>query len=289
MTIDDRQKISQGKTKKMTRLPISLVFLFNVLVALHFPPALAAEPDEDLRALRSEIESLKEGQQAIRQELRDIKELLRDRQPARGPTQDVEFSIKIANDPAKGATDARVTLIEFSDYGCPFCARHTRSVMPQLEKAYIATNKIRYVLRDYPLQSIHPQAPKAHEAAHCAGEQGKHWEMHGQLMANQKNLQVEQLSMYAQRIRVEDLATFDECLASGKYAQKIRSSVVEGAKGGVKGTPSFLLGVTGEDGSVKVLKLIQGAQSYAVFQKAIDELIVTSAVDGTARQAATID
>jgi predicted DsbA family dithiol-disulfide isomerase len=113
--------------------------------------------------------------------------------------------------------------------------------------------------------------------------------MHGELMANQKNLQVEQLSIYAQRIRVEDLATFDECLASGKYAPKIRSSVAEGAKGGAKGTPSFLLGVTGEDGSVKVLKLIQGAQSYAVFQKAIDELIVASAADGTAKQAATVN
>ncbi len=108
-------------------------------------------------------------------------------------------------------------------------------------------------------------------------------------MANQKNLQIEQFAKYAQRIRLADLAAFEECLDSGKYAQRTRDSVTEGARAGVKGTPSFLLGLAEEDGSVMVVKLIQGAQSYTVFQKAIDELLVASAADGAAKQTASID
>ena len=243
----------------------------------------AEEPGEDLGALRNEIESLKTGQEAIRQELREIKELLTNRQQPSSPVSDVDFTLNVANDPVKGAVNARVTLIEFSDYQCPFCARHTHTVLPQLEKEYIDTGKVRYVLRDYPMQSIHPQAPKAHEAAHCAGDQDKYWEMHGQLFANQMNLQAEQLPMYAQRIRLADLAAFERCLDSGKYTESIKASVTEGTLAGVRGTPSFLLGLTDANGSVKAVKLIQGAQSYAVFQKVIDELLVATAADDTTK------
>ena len=126
------------------------------------------------------------------------------------------------------------------------------------------------------MQSIHPQAPKAHEAALCAGDQDKYWEMHGQLFANQMNLQAEQLPMYAQRIRLADLAAFERCLDSGKYTESIKASVTEGTLAGVRGTPSFLLGLTDTNGSVKVVKSIQGAQSYAVFQKVIDELLMAT-------------
>lgn len=258
----------------MKRLPTSHLLCVAALTISHFQFASAEEPDEELRALRGEIESLKTGQAAIRQELRDIKELLTNRPQPSSPVSDINFTLNVAHAPVKGAVNARVTLIEFSDYQCPFCARHTHTVLPQLEKEYIDTGKLRYVLRDYPMQSIHPQAPKAHEAAHCAGDQDKYWEMHGQLFANQLNLKVEQLPKYAQRVRLADLAAFERCLDSGKYTEWTKASVAEGAKAGVTATPSFLLGLTDADGSVKAVKLIQGAQSYAVFQKVIDELLV---------------
>ena len=268
----------------MKRLPTGLLLCFTGLTIPHIQFASAEQPGEELSALRSEIESLKAGQVTIRQDLREIKDLLKNRSQSSSAVSDVDFTLIVANDPVKGAVNARVTLIEFSDYQCPFCARHAQTVLPQLEKNYISTSKLRYVLRDYPMQSIHPQAPKAHEAAHCAGDQDRYWEMRGQLFANQRNLRAEQLSKYAQRVGLADLAAFERCLDSGKYTEWTKTSVAEGTKAGVRGTPSFLLGLTNANGSVKAVKMIQGAHTYAVFQKVIDELLVAIAADNSTKK-----
>ena len=260
----------------MHRLPASLVLCAIAFAIPHGQFASAGESDDELRALRGEIEALKAGQESIRRQLGEIQDLLTNRQQPSGVVSDVDVTLDVSQAPGKGVASARVTLIEFSDYQCPFCARHTRTVLPQLEKEYVNTGKIRYVLRDYPMQSIHPQAPKVHEAALCAGDQDKYWEMHGQLFANQVNLSAEQLSMYAQRIRLADLDAFERCLDSGKFAESIAASINEGMKAGVRGTPSFLLGITDTNGSVRAVKLIQGAQTYATFQQVIDELLAAT-------------
>ena len=228
---------------------------------------------EDLGALRREIEDLKEGQKAIREDLKAIKGLLSASQKARNPVQEVERILKVSDDPTKGNRNATLTLIEFTDYQCPFCGRHTRSVLPQIEKELIDTGKIRYVLRDFPLSSIHPQAAKAHEAAHCAGEQGKYWEMHDQLFANQKDLEADKLVGHAQAAGVSDAPAFQACLDSGKYEARLKASLKEGTEAGIRGTPSFLLGQTKPKGTVKAVKLIRGAQPFPVFQQQIDALL----------------
>jgi len=228
---------------------------------------------EDLGGLQSEIEALKEGQKAIREDLKAIKDLLTAKQKARNPVQDVDLTIKVTDDPAKGKPDAKITLIEFTDYQCPFCSRHTRATLPQLEKDFIETGKIRYVLRDFPLSSLHPQAPKAHEGAHCAGDQGKYWEMHNQLFAHQKELQADKLLDYADDAGVSDMSAFETCLDSGKYEEKTNASLKEGQEAGVRGTPSFLLGHTEANGTVKAVKLIRGALPYSFFQQQIDALL----------------
>lgn len=239
----------------------------------------APSPD-DLRTLRNEIRALKEGQQAIQQQLKDIQKLLTTRARPRSNVQDVNLSVNVAKDPTKGPSDARVTLIEFTDYQCPFCARHTQSVLPQLTKDFIDTGKIRYVLRDFPLASIHKDAAKAHEAAHCAGEQGKYWEMHDQLFAHQRELQADKLAGYAETAGVTDGLAFQACVDSGKYAEQAKASVAEGSKVGVRGTPSFLLGLTEADGTVKATKLIRGAQPYPVFQRHINALLAPPKSEG---------
>jgi protein-disulfide isomerase len=99
--------------------------------------------------------------------------------------QALDAVVAIGDAPVKGNPNAKLTLIEFSDYQCPFCRRHAENTLPSLDKEYIATGKVRYVFHDFPLEAIHPQAFKAAEAAHCAGEQQKYWEMHGRLFANQ--------------------------------------------------------------------------------------------------------
>ena len=98
--------------------------------------------------------------------------------------------MSVGDGPSLGKPDAPVTLIEFSDYQCPFCADDfSKARSPHSRRTYIDTGKVRYVFRDFPLDSLHPQARKAAEAAHCAGEQGKYWEMHDTLFKNQRGSQ----------------------------------------------------------------------------------------------------
>ena len=147
--------------------------------------------------------------------------------------------------------------------------------MPQIEKDYIETGKVKYVVRDFPLESIHPQAFKAHEAANCAGEQGKYWEMHNRLFANQRALGLKALPGHAKAIGL-DLPTFEVCLSSGKHSSEIRADLEEGIKAGVRGTPSFLLGLTEPNSSkIKATQLIRGAQPYSRFKQAIDKLLAS--------------
>jgi protein-disulfide isomerase len=145
--------------------------------------------------------------------------------------------------------------------------------VPRLQREYIDTGKIRYVARDFPLESIHPQAFEAAEAAHCAGDQKAFWEMHGRLFANQRALAPSDLSAHAQALGLDQRA-FEACLASGKYEPRVRQDLADGQKAGVTGTPSFFLGVIQPDGSrVNVVRVLKGAQPYAAFKEAIDTLL----------------
>lgn len=240
------------------------------LLTFFYSHAGFAQTTEELKALTKDLEALKEGQRNIQKELEAIKNLLTGRQ---APPEPQEVVLSVDGDPFKGDKKAKVTLIEFSDYQCPFCARHFRETWPQLEREYIATGKVKYVFRNFPIASIHPQAFKAHEAANCAGEQRKYWEMHDRLFANQNMLGLKDLPAHAQSLEL-DLPKFQQCLESGKQASKIRSDLAEGQKAGVQGTPSFFLGFT-EPGTavVKALRVIRGAQPYPAFKEAIESLL----------------
>jgi len=114
--------------------------------------------------------------------------------------------------------------------------------VPRIDAEYIKTGKLKYIVRDFPLESIHPRAFKAAEAAHCAGEQGKYWEMHDRLSANQRQLAPGDLTSHAQAVG-PDAAAFQGCLDSGKYSAHIRTDMLAGQRAGVRGTPTFFLGV----------------------------------------------
>ena len=126
---------------------------------------------------------------------------------------------------------------------------------------------------DFPLP-FHKNASKAAEAAHCAGEQGKYWEMHDQLFANQNALDPTNLSEYAKKIEL-DVSKFQQCLDSGKYAEAIKKEMAEGQKAGITGVPAFLMGLTDPKNpkTIKATKKISGAQPYAEFKKTIDGLL----------------
>jgi protein-disulfide isomerase len=158
--------------------------------------------------------------------------------------------------PSKGPENAPVTLVEFSDFQCPFCAR----VVPTLDQVTAKYgDRVRLVFRQFPLD-IHPQAPKAAEAALCANEQGKFWEMHDAMFADQKKLQVADLKATAGGIAGIDQAKFDACLDSGKFAQQVEDDMKAGTLAGVTGTPAVF--VNG--------KMLSGAQPLTAFEAAID-------------------
>jgi protein-disulfide isomerase len=161
--------------------------------------------------------------------------------------------------------------MEFSDYQCPFCGKAFQETLPLIERDYIRTGKLRYVFRDFPL-SIHKDAPKAAEAANCAGEQGSYWKMHDQLFLNQKALGLKDLPRYAGAIGL-DPVRFQECLDSGKHAGEVQKDMEEGRAAGVTGTPSFFLGVAEGPKTMRVQKQIVGAQPYDVIKAAIEEAL----------------
>jgi protein-disulfide isomerase len=134
---------------------------------------------------------------------------------------------------------------------------------------------VKYLFFDFPLESIHKNALKAAEASRCAGEQGKYWEMHDQLFANSTALEMADLVRYVTTLNL-DLLKFQECMDSGRYANEIRKDLMEGQRAGVRGTPSFLIGISeGEASKIKVLKLIRGAQPYPIFKESLDSLLTS--------------
>jgi protein-disulfide isomerase len=158
--------------------------------------------------------------------------------------------------PSKGPDQAKVTIVEFSDFECPFCVRAEPTVK-QLLEAY--PGKIRLVYRDFPLP-MHPHAPKAAEAAHCAADQGKYWEMHEKLFANSTKLDVADLKGYAKDLKL-DQAKFDKCLDSGEKATVVEKNRKAGEEAGVSGTPAFFING----------RSISGAQPLEAFKKIVDE------------------
>jgi protein-disulfide isomerase len=161
------------------------------------------------------------------------------------------------DDPSQGPQDALVTMIEFADFQCPYCGRFHAQTLPLILKEY--GDRIRLVYRDFPLTSIHQYAEKAAEAGECAHEQDKFWEYHDVMYLNQTALDRESLGRYAQNAGL-DMAKFNSCLDSGKYATEVAADLQAGAAAGVRGTPAFF--VNGQ--------LISGAQPYSVFKAAID-------------------
>lgn len=249
------------------------------LAAGLWPHAGAAQTtDELLGSLRKEIETLKQGQAAMQRELQEIKTLLRAREAAgpRGappPEPAPATALSVEGAPVKGDARARLVLVEFTDYQCPFCARHVRETLPQLDGEYLRTGKLRYAVRDFPLEAMHPHAFKAAEATHCAGEQGRYWAMHERFFAHQRALGAGELPGHAQAIGL-DVAKFQACLEAGTHAARVRRDLSEGQQAGVRGTPTFFLAVQQGDGAnVQVVKVLRGALPYGAFKAAIDEAL----------------
>ena len=165
------------------------------------------------------------------------------------------IQVSVDDDPAQGPEAAPITMIEFSDFQCPFCKR-TRPTIAQIMDTY--KGKVRYVFRDFPL-SFHKNAQKDAESAECAGEQGKYWEYNTLLWDKQGSQEVDQLKQYAKEMGL-NAGKFNECLDSGKFAKEIEKDAADGAAAGVSGTPAYFINGI----------FISGAQPFEKFQEVID-------------------
>ena len=206
----------------------------------------------------------------ILQELKQIRQLLERQQApvqaAAAAPAPQRVAVKLGKEFALGRADAAVTIVEFNDLQCPFCARFHTTTFPEIKKNYIDTGRVRFINRDMPLIDIHPQAYRAAHAARCGAEQGKYWEVAAKLIENGATLSPQTIDQHAKDTGV-DAAKFKVCMDSNRYADAIRDSGDAARTLGVSGTPSFVIGrVTGDtlDGQLYV-----GALPYSSFDAAI--------------------
>jgi protein-disulfide isomerase len=179
--------------------------------------------------------------------------------------------VSIAGAPTKGLASARVVLIEYSEFQCPYCQQFVQNTLPRLTKDYIDTGRMRIVFRHFPLERIHPLAMAAAVASECASRQGRFWEMHDRLFAGQAELVETRLLPWAVEIGA-DAAEFREC-AKGPLTGLIRKSLTEARALGVRSTPFFFVGVAQPDGRVAVTGAIRGSRPYEDFSAALDPLL----------------
>ena len=249
----------------------SLSRIIAIVLLLACAPAWSASTKQEVLELKAQVAEMQK-------DLAEIKKLLQEgaRAPAAAPQQ-AGFNpqtVSLGSSPVRGNADAPITVIAYSDYQCPFCARSYRDVLPLLEQEYIDTGKVRYVMREFPLTSIHANAMNASLAALCAGEQGKYWEMHDLMFDNQKQLGVENLKSFAVTLGLE-AAAFNECLDTQKHQKTVEADLASGAKLGVTGTPAFAVGRTDakDPDKVNLTVLIKGARPIDQFRGSINDLL----------------
>jgi protein-disulfide isomerase len=262
-------KIVQAEAKKRGMTP-------EALVALEVDSKVADPPD-------SEVEAFFWGQNRVGVRFEDVKDQFRSAlktlkiQKARSvyadslrKTIDVRVMLRppavdVAYDPArvKGDANAPVTIVEFSDFQCPFCKQAEGTLQAVIAKY---GSKVRLAYMDFPLREIHPRAQAAAEAARCAHEQGKFWEYHDVLYADQSKLDTPGLIATARGLGMNE-QTFQSCLDSGKFKSKIEADLAEGQKVGVSGTPGFFINGV----------FLSGAQPQAEFERIIDTQLALSA------------
>ncbi len=236
------------------------VLLWSVLVAVAFVLGLVAGYMLWERPLQARV-SEAEQQLAALQKTSTVNSTQTAGQATAGaqvqvPEQVKRYDVPVDDDPMLGNKNAPITIVEFSDYQCPFCLRWHQDVFSKLEEKY--GDKVRLVYRDFPLSEIHPQAEPAAEAADCAGEQDKYWDYHNLLFSGQKELSQDTFLAYAQSLKL-NMDNFKKCVEERRYQKEVQADYDFAAKLGVRSTPTFF---------VNGLAVV-GAQPFEVFDQII--------------------
>ena len=257
MSIDDIASSRDFQTNKSSSKVITIGLMIAIGIAAFFAGMYFTNLDNI---------SQEELEEAIAEvELKMLEKQLRSEQP------NIPLKISVDNDPIIGNPNAPVTIIEFSDFQCPFCARFHIQTLPAIIEEYINEDKVKLVFRDFPIQSIHPNALPASVAAECANEQGKFKEMHDILFERQNEWNnqetgaaIELFNQYAREMELKE-EQFESCLTSAKYVEEIQKDLDDGRAYGISGTPGFFIG----NDKIGFIEL-KGAQPFESFKKVID-------------------
>ena len=187
------------------------------------------------------------------------------------PVEKIDGKTKLPSSTTTGKDGARVVVIEFSDFECPFCGQYARDTFPRIRNEYIDTGKIAYAYRHFPLP-IHPNARDAAQAASCAADQRQFWPMHDELFSHQRALTEPDLTEHAVHLALDE-ARFLNCLHMRNTG--IDDDMAEGKRLGVVATPSFVVGIIHQGGVVELWKRIRGAQPIDTFRAVLAEALAT--------------
>jgi protein-disulfide isomerase len=198
----------------------------------------------------------------ILQELRQIRQLLEHQQQAQPAGPPAKITMNLQGLPMLGAKSAPVTMVEFADYQCPFCRQFHVQTFAELKKSFIDTGKVRFFSRDLPLDSMHPDAMRAAEAARCANDQGEYWRLRDLMGTHPDKLDLENLVADATSLKL-DATIFRACVVSEKYKPDVQADMMEAMRVGADGTPAFVIGKSTTEGVEG--DLVVGAQPASTF------------------------
>jgi len=221
-----------------------------------------------LQELRRDINQLKTRISSLENESDELK-----RQISAAKRNTEDKSIDLNNGARRGDKKAKVAIVEFTDFQCPFCRKFYSATYKKLDSNYIQTGKLQYVLYDFPL-SFHSHAELASIAANCADKQGQYWDMHDYLFENPGQLDERHYILQAKNLGL-DLTKFRACLGDQDQKKKIANSIDYGSSLGVSGTPTFFVGLVKGD-RLKDARIVEGMQSYSRISQIIDALLATA-------------
>jgi protein-disulfide isomerase len=235
--------------------------------------AAASQPDKDeLAKLKDQVAQLNTQQQQILASLDELKKMMK---PPGPPALKPPPTMSVAGELYKGEPAAKVAIIEYADFQCPFCRRFESQVYPNIRDSYIRTGKLKYFHRDMPLV-FHQGAMPAARAVHCASEQGKFWEMHDSLLGDAASLTPADIDDRAGKLGI-NVSALDKCISSDRFADIIQRGITEASTMQISGTPTFIIGMLDADGNVmSVKKTVVGASPFEAFKAAIDPLLAAA-------------
>jgi protein-disulfide isomerase len=256
----------------MMRIPLILLLAGIPAPAQDHPPAAPATSSP---SVEERLDQVEHSQQQLLKEVAELREALEEKGEFAARRSAVArprvFPLDVRGEPFRGHRDAKVAIVEYSDFACPYCAQYVREVYPQIETNYVQSGKVKYFFRDLP-EHGHTNALVAAQAARCAGDQGRFWEMHDILFAAQPALGRTELETYAQGLGL-DPEKFNACLDNQRWAEAIRRSEVGARRMEIYGTPAFLIGTISEDGNVvQATRTVIGG-SLDTLKSALDELL----------------